>query len=109
MSNLGIELNELIDLLSTGHEAIFSLCDKKYIIQLELNEVNGDDIVLYQFEPEIKYLCRISVTESFVDYQENRNYFEMYKPFVEKLLNEKCLNGKSFIELKSKIHVDEIF
>lgn len=44
MANLGIDLEELMDLLSRGHEAVFSLDGKEYIIQTEADEAEQNDL-----------------------------------------------------------------
>ena len=59
MANLGIDLEELMDLLSRGHEAVFSLDGKEYIIQTEADEAEQNDLVMYQCKPTVEYLCRI--------------------------------------------------
>ncbi len=93
MANLGIDLEELVDLLSRGHEAVFSLDGKEYIIQTEADEANQNDLVMYQFKPTVEYLCRIPNSES----------------AIVTVLNIKCFNGSSFMDLRESIHVDEIF
>lgn len=93
MKNLGIDLEELMDLLSRGHEAVFSLDGKEYIIQTESDGANQDDLVMYQCKPVVEYLCRIPNGES----------------AVITALNAKCFSGSSFIDLRENIHVDEIF
>lgn len=110
MCNLGIELDELINLLSTGHEAVFRLDGKEYIIQPECND-ESDDLVLYQSEPEIIYLCRINIPISAENCRETSEgiRFGVGKEPVEKILSKKCIDGRSFMDLIKKIHVEEIF
>ena len=108
MCNLGIELEELIDLLSTGHEAVFHLDGKEYIIQPECNS-ESDDLVLYQSEPEIVYLCRIPIpAENSKETSEGIRYGVGKEP-VKKILSHKCIDGQSFMDLIKQIHVEEIF
>lgn len=108
MYNLGIELEELIDLLSTGHEAVFHLDGKEYIIQPECNDVS-DDLVLYQSEPKVIYLCRITIpAKNSKETSEGIRYGVGKEP-VEEILSQKCIDGKSFMDLIKKIHVEEIF
>ncbi len=93
MANLGIDLKELMDLLSGGHEAVFSLDGKEYIIQTEADEAGQNDLVMYQCKSAVEYLCRIPNGEG----------------AVTVLLNTKCFSGFSFMDLLANIHVDEIF
>lgn len=93
MANLGIDLDELMDLLSRGHEAVFSLYGKEYIIQTEADEADQNDLVMYQCRPTVEYLCRIPNGEGAITI----------------VLNTKCFNGCSFMDLLANIHVDEIF
>ena len=108
MCNLGIELEKLIDLLATGHEAVFHLDGKEYIIQPERTN-DSDDLVLYQSEPEIVYLCRIPIP--FANSKETPEgiRYGVGKEPVEKILSQKCIHGKSFTDLIKQIHVEEIF
>ena len=51
MGYLGIELDELICLLSRGHEAVFSLNGNQYIIQPVQSDSLYGDLVMYQSSP----------------------------------------------------------
>lgn len=83
MADLGIDLEELMDLLSRGHEAVFSLEGKEYIIQTEAEETEQNDMVMYQCSPTVEYLCRVPNGEH----------------AVVAVLNSKCFNGCSFMDL----------
>lgn len=103
MTTLGIQIEELIDLLSIGHEAVFILNGKEYIIQPEASD-NSYDLVMYQSEPNISYLCRIPIPK-----EHCKTNSEGFKKTVEQLLSTKCIDGKSFMDLLKQIHVEEIF
>lgn len=90
---LGIGLNELIDLLSRNHEAKFTWRDMEFVIQPV-----DDYLVLYRFSPDLCNLCKISI---------NGNKL-VGENAVMQILNEKCLNGHSFIELQHEIYIDAI-
>lgn len=62
MGYLGIELDELICLLSRGHEAVFSLNGNQYIIQPVQSDSLYGDLVMYQFKPHLVWLCRIPIS-----------------------------------------------
>ena len=106
MTTLGIQLKELIDLLSIGHEAVFLLDGKEYIIQPEPSDIscNSYDLVMYQAEPQVVYLCRIPIPKECCE-----TTSEGFKEIVEQLLTTKCIDGKSFTDLIKQIHVEEIF
>ena len=93
MSNLGIDLDEMIDLLSRGHEVVFSLDSKEYIIQTETDDANQENLVMYQYKPTVDYLCCVPNKED----------------AVATVLNAKCLGEGSFMDLIGVIHVDEVF
>lgn len=105
---LGIELEELIDLLSNGHEAVFSRDGKEYIIQPECTDTS-DDLVMYQSEPDVVYLCRIPIPKENSKEMPEGIRYDVGKKTVEKILSQKCISGKSFMELIQEIHVEEIF
>lgn len=96
MTNLGVELKELFEFLETNHEIEFSYHGRTYSMEGDSAKAGGIELVMYQCSPQVLCLCRIPVGN-------NR------KKAVERLLSEKCLNGKSFLDLVDEIHVDEIF
>ena len=109
MGYLGIELDELICLLSRGHEAVFSLNGNQYIIQPVQSASLYGDLVMYQFKPHLVWLCRIPISP---DHSIDKAPFIRWPvgvSMVEQLLNERCLNGKSFMDRLLEIHVDEVF
>lgn len=91
---LGIELNELIDLLSRNHEAEFTWKDMKFVIQ-----PSDGDLILYRVTPDLCDLCKTPVSGN----------GQIGESAVMQILNEKCLDGFSFIELQHEIHVDVIY
>ena len=94
MNHLGIDLDELIDLLSRNHEALFTWDGKKYMIQPDNNK-----LVFYRFFPEFSAITQMSLEDDPLVGEKR----------VKQILSEKCLNGKSFLDLVDEIHVDEIF
>jgi hypothetical protein len=91
---MGIELDELIDVLSHNHEAEFTWKNMTFMIQPE-----DDHLVMYRFSPDLCYLCKIPCDEPDL----------VGKNAVLQVLNEKCLDGRSFIELQHEIFVDVIY
>ena len=108
MPNLGIKLEELKELLSIGHEAVFILNGKEYIIQPEYTE-ESEELVMYQSEPEVIYLCRIPIPKDSHTIAPDRIRCAVGKETVEQMLSQKCIDGKSFMDLIKQIHVEEIF
>ena len=108
MSNLGIKFEEFKELLSIGHEAVFVLDGKEYIIQPE-HTGQSDELVLYQSEPEVVYLCRIPINKDAYTSISDRIRCTVGIEPVEQILSQKCIDGKSFLDLIQQIHVEEIF
>ena len=106
---LGVDLSELIELLSTGHEAEFTLRNKRYVIQPESQADDEWNLVLYQFEPEVDYLCRIPIFPDSSLKNEEVIRWPVGGKCIKQILNEKCFGGKSFLDLVDSIHVDNIF
>jgi hypothetical protein len=90
---MGIELSELIDMLAQNHEAEFMWNDMEYMIQPV-----DDHIILYRSSPDLCDLCKITLSGSNL----------VGEDIVRKLLNEKCFNGKSFMELQNEITITVI-
>lgn len=90
---LGIELSELIDLLSRNHEVEFTWKDMGFVIQPA-----NDHLVLYRFSPSICDICKVSLEGNDL----------VGENAVMQILNEKCLGGHSFLELQHEIHVDVV-
>lgn len=108
MPNLGIKLEELKELLSIGHEAVFVLNGKEYIIQPECAK-ESKELVMYQSEPEVVYLCRVPIPKNACTTVSDRIRCAVGKETVEQMLSRKCIDGKSFLDLIKQIHVEEIF
>lgn len=106
---LGLDISELIELLSTGHEAEFTLHNKRYVIQPESQTDDEWSLVLYQFEPEVDYLCRISIPPDSGLKNEEVIRWPVGEKRIKQILNERCFDGKSFLDLVDNIHVDNIF
>jgi hypothetical protein len=58
-----------------------------------------DHLVMYRFSPDLCYLCKIPIDGNGL----------VGKQAVMQVLNEKCLDGHSFIELQNEIFVDVIY
>ena len=95
-------------MLSIGHEAVFVLNGKEYIIQPEYTE-ESEELVMYQSEPEAIYLCRIPIQKDTHTTVPDGIRCTVGKDIVEQMLSQKCMGGKSFLDLIEQIHVEEIF
>jgi hypothetical protein len=91
---MGVELDELIDVLSHNHEAEFTWKNMTFMIQPV-----DDHLVMYRFSPDLCYLSKIPCDSPDL----------VGKNAVLQVLNEKCLEGRSFIELQHEIFVDVIY
>lgn len=89
----GITLEELMDKLMHGHEAEFTYDGCEYSIEPEMEE--GDSVIkIWQCNTEPRCIRKAAV----------RNGRDL-----EKLLNEKCFQNKSFLEIEDQITVETIF
>ncbi|MCF0231836.1 MAG: hypothetical protein HUJ63_06155 [Enterococcus sp.] len=95
---IGIKMSELIDLISYGHEAEFSYHGKKYVLQSELIDDKAF-LVIWDCSPNGICLCRLEIPE----------HGDIPTKVIEQLLNEKCFNGKSFMDIEKDVSVDVIF
>ena len=91
-ATLGENASHLV-LNRPGTRLFFSLDGKEYVIQTEAEKSEQNDLVMYQYKPVVKYLCRVPNGES----------------AITTVLNSKCFNGCSFLDLLESIHVNKIF
>ncbi len=95
---IGITMKELIECVSNGHDAEFTYQGKTYVLQPEKN-TNGIFLVIWIISPESKCICSYPIPED----------QEIPPEIVENVLNEKCFNGKSFMEIERQITVEVIY
>lgn len=108
MSNLGIKLEELKELLSIGHEAVLSSTEKNILYSLSTQKNLKNWLCISQ-NPKL-FICaesqfrRIRIQQYLTGFR-----CTVGKDIVEQMLSQKCIGGKSFLDLIEQIHVEEIF
>ena len=94
----GINISELIELLSHGHEAEFTYRNTPYVIQPEIKDGQAF-LVIWNCLPDGKCIAQHNIPEQ----------GDIPVSAIEYVLNYKCFSGKSFMEIESEITVDVIF
>ena len=95
----GITMKELCDYISQGHEAEFTYNNEKYVIQPEVDNNGKTYLVIWNCESDSACICRYSIPNQDIITQD----------LIDKVLNEKCFEGKSFYEIESDVTVENIF
>ena len=92
---MNFELKELYDELLNNHEEEFVYNKKNYILQPEVKG-KKEYLVIYSLDGE--YLVKEEIKNGVID-----------KTLIDKILNTKCFDGKSFIEVKDDIEIISTF
>lgn len=101
---IGITMDELITWLIAFHEAEFTYKGKQYIMQPELDKKKGQmfEVIWYYCpEDESKSRCISKHPIPLIG--------EIPLEELEPVLNDKCFDGKSFMEIEKEVTVDGIF
>ena len=94
-NNMNFELKDLYDELLNNHEEEFVYNKKTYILQPEVKG-KKEYLVIYSLDGE--YLVKEEIMNGVID-----------KPLIDKVLNIKCFDGKSFIDAKDSIELTTTF
>ncbi|BBK25729.1 hypothetical protein Dia5BBH33_16640 [Dialister hominis] len=113
MSNLGLTFDELIDTLAYGHEIDFSYAGKNYVLMPDINEKNEWEYIVYQVlppenKPEIKVLYHTPLHRDPSFSEDDVVWWPVGEKTARAMLDVKCIDGKSFMDLIDEIHVDNI-
>ena len=92
---MNFELKELYDELLNNHEEEFVYNKKTYILQPEVKG-KKEYLVIYSLDGE--YLVKEEIRNGVID-----------KSLIDKVLNIKCFDGKSFIEVKYDVEIISTF
>jgi len=96
----GNTMEEIYEYLEHGHEVEFEYLNKIYIIQT--NSINGESYLeIHDCESENKCLYR--------EYISKTPAMPISREKIDIVLNEKCLNGKSFVEAEADIVVTVVY
>lgn len=94
----GTTIKELCDYISHGHEAEFKYKDELYVLQSEVAD-GKSYLVIWKCEPDSICICRCEIP----------NNDTITQDLTDKVLNEKCFEGKSFYEIESEVTIENIF
>lgn len=94
----GVTMEELRELISWEHDAEFTWEGRTYVLQPE-NRESGRFLVIWIFSPETRYLCSYPIPKR----------GDIPPDVIDRVLNEKCFDGKSFMEIKDGVTVDYIY
>jgi hypothetical protein len=113
MSDLGLTFDELIDTLAYGHEIDFSYAGKNYVLMPDINEKNEWEYIVYQVlppenKPEIKVLYHTPLHRDPSFSEDEVVWWPVGEKTARAMLDVKCIDGKSFMDLIDEIHVDNI-
>lgn len=95
----GIKIGKFCKLISYCHEAEFEYNGTTYMLQPEVN--NGKAyLVIWDCTPNsTKCIAKHEITMS----------GDIPQSIIDKILSEKCFNGKSFMEIEKNITVTAIY
>lgn len=96
---IGINFDELYDLLANSHEAEFEYNGTSYVIQPEVSD-NKNYLVIWDCTPELS---------NCIAKHEIGNTDNIPKAVIDTVLLEKCFNGKSFKDIEKDIRVTVIY
>ncbi len=94
----GITMKELRELLVVGHEAEFSYKGVTYVLQPEISDGYAY-LVIWDCSPDGKCLCRYPIPKE----------GEIPIGCLDAVLNCRCFDGRSFMEIEADVTVDVIF
>jgi len=95
-NNKGINIKNFFESLETGHELEFRYNGNVYVIQ----PIEEDDRYYL-----VAYLCNDSGICEYIAKEEGLLKYGVETEVVEKVLNTKCFEGKSFFEIYEDIEI----
>ena len=95
----GISLAELYNVISSSHDAEFRYDGTTYVLQTELDE-GSSFLVIWDCTPNApKCLAKYRISDQNT----------IPEQVIDKILNDKCFNGKSFMDIEQDVVVDVIY
>ena len=88
----GAAITELFEDLKENHEFVFEVQGTEYIIQPERRN-SGDFLVIYPWVEGLDCIAEQSISNNITDED------------IKEILNQKCFDGSSFMDLLDEIHV----
>ncbi|WP_294521516.1 hypothetical protein [uncultured Anaerovibrio sp.] len=94
----GTTLDELYEYLTYRRDAEFSYNKNLYIIQPEFSD-HKNWLVIWDISDKPKCICRHEISKD----------GDIPKEAIDKVLSEKCFDGKSFLEIEKEIDVTIVY
>lgn len=94
----GIEMDEFRELISYWHEAEFEYRNREYILQPEYAD-GKCWLVIWECAEEGGCICRYEMPE----------HRDIPQEIIQKVLEEKCFDGQSFLDIEREVTVTMIF
>lgn len=93
----GVSMEELRELISYSHEAEFEYKGREYVIQPECSD-QKDWLVIWVCSGTAECLVRHEIPKD----------GDIPQDIIQKVLEEKCFDGKSFLEIEKDVTVTAI-
>lgn len=95
----GISMKEMYEAISGSHDIEFTYNGTAYVLQPEMDN-NKAYLVIWDCTPgEEKCIAKYSIPDQNT----------ISKSVIDMILNDKCFNGKSFMEIENKVVVEVIY
>ncbi len=93
----GITMDELYERLSWGHDVEFTYHGEEYVIQQE-EDGKKLNMVIWESSPNANCICKHLIPSG----------GQIPIKCIEAVLDDKCFEGKSFMEIEADITIDAI-
>lgn len=95
---IGVSMSELYELVSHWHDAEFLYKDIMYVLQPETSD-GKTWLVIWDCSENPKCICRYEIPE----------HGDIPQETIQKVLEEKCFDGQSFLDIERGVTVTTIF
>lgn len=98
----GITMKELYESLYHGHEAEFTYRGTTYVLQPEVDKSNKEKayLVIWELSPgQEKCISKFPIPLK----------GDIPKERIDAIMNDRCFNGKSFMEIEKDVTMDVIY
>lgn len=95
---IGVKMDELYELLTHWHDAEFIYRDTTYVVQPEASD-GKTWMVIWDCSENPKCICKYEIPEK----------GDIPQEIIEKVLSEKCFDGRSFLDIEKDVTVTVIY
>lgn len=92
------DYKDLCETIKYGHEIEFTYNNIKYVLQPEVSD-GGCWLVIWDMSENGQRLCKFEIDE----------HKDVPNEVIEGIINEKCFDGKSFLDIADEIIVDWVY